>query len=73
MFLVWLLCVTLVLAALVARRELRALIQDWKLRLFGVRVRVRHPAQLPVSARPVVRPFLHRLPPPRVDTRPGPE
>ena len=70
MFLVvCLLCVSLVLVVLAARREIRAAFEECKLLLFGVRVRVRRPLGPPVSARSP--PVLHQLPPPRVDTRPG--
>ena len=71
MFLVALLCVSLVLVVLAARREIRAAFEECKLLLFGVRVRVRRPHGPPVSARSVSPPVLHQLPPPRVDTRPG--
>ena len=36
------------------------------------RVRIPHPRKRPVSNRSVASPPLHRLPPPRIDTRPGP-
>jgi len=71
MFLVALLCVSLVLVVLAARREIRAAFEECKLLLFGVRVRVRRTLGPSDAARSLSPPVLHRLPPPRVDTRPG--
>lgn len=67
MFFVWFLCVSLLVGAWAARREVRAVLEDGKLALFGVRVR---PARRPSAVRPLASPSPVRLPPPRVGTRP---
>lgn len=70
MTLLWLLCVSLVLGGFLHRREVRAFLEDLRLGLFGVRVRVR---KRPAVGRPVAGTSRHDfLPPPRVVTRAGP-
>jgi hypothetical protein len=72
MTLVWLLCVSLVLGGFLLRSEVRAIINDWKFRLFGVPLRIVQPRRWPVPV-PATPPPLHRhLSPPRVLTRPRP-
>jgi hypothetical protein len=67
----WLLCLTVALGGLVRHRELRAVLGDLRLHVFGVRVRARRPQPAPDSDPPLDS--VHdRLAPPRVLTRPGP-
>jgi hypothetical protein len=73
MTLIWLLCVCLVLAGLAVRREIAAVLNGLRLRIFGVPVRVPTPRRLPYPPRSAVPPPEHNfLPPPRVVPRAGP-
>jgi hypothetical protein len=72
MYLFWLLCVTLVLGGLFVRREVSAALTGLMLLLTGARVRIRRPRRSVVPQRCVTSPSrANRLPPPRVQTRPG--
>jgi hypothetical protein len=65
-----LLCLCLVLGGLAFRREVRAVLGDLRLRLFGVRVRVVRSGPPAAAEHPRNSPPGF-LPPPRVRTRPG--
>jgi hypothetical protein len=73
MILFWCLCVSLVLGGLALRREVRAALEDLRLHLFGVRVRVRRVPTGPAPRRRASPPSRHDFcPPPRVVGRAGP-
>jgi hypothetical protein len=71
MTLICLVCVSLVLGGLAFRREARAALEDFWLWAFGTPVAVRRPARRPLPERPAVF-RADFLPPPQVQTRPGP-
>jgi hypothetical protein len=73
MILFWCLCAWLVFVALLARRQVRAALEELRLHLFGVRVRVRVSKALPTPHRPGHDPsWKDSWPAHRVVTRAGP-
>jgi hypothetical protein len=71
MTLICLVCVSLVLGGLALRREARAALEGVWLWAFGTLVPVRRPVRRPLPAGPAAFRY-DFLPPPQVQTRPGP-